>query len=196
MIGTKIPYNRKEKEEILFPQEKIDLCFHNNHVQFLYGDIDSESVKRIIQWITYENTSIVSDKTLTLYINSPGGDLYEAFALIDIMKASKYNIRTIGIGQIMSAGFLIFCSGTKGHRLIGKNTGIMCHQLSVELEGKHHDLKATMKENDYCNQRMIDILNNSSNLDERTIKSKLLHSTDVYLRSEELLNFGLADQIL
>jgi len=192
----KMPYNRKEKEDLFLPQEKIDICFHNNHVNFLTGEIEAENVKKIINWIVYENTSNVSNKTLTLYVNSYGGDLYEAFALIDIMGASKYTIRTIGIGQIMSAAFLIFCSGSRGHRIMGRNTGIMCHQLSNSYEGKHHDIKANMKESENCNQRMINILKNGSNLDERNINSKLLHPTDVYLKAEDMISFGLADQIL
>lgn len=191
----KTPYNRKDND-FLSPQEKIESCFHNGHINFLTGEIDDENVRKIIQWVIFENSSNVSDKTLTLYINSPGGDLYEAFALIDIMQASKYPIRTIGIGQIMSAAFLIFCSGTKGHRIIGKNTGIMCHQLSDTFDGKHHDLKATMKEVENCNKRMVSIIKKSSSLDERNINSKLLNSTDVYLKAEEMLNYGLADQIL
>lgn len=196
MIGTKIPYNRKDKEEFLFPQEKIDICFHNNHVHFLYGDIDVDSVRKVIQWITYENTSSISEKTLTLYINSAGGDLYEAFGLIDTMKASKYTIRTIGIGKIMSAAFLIFISGTEGHRIIGENTGIMCHQYYDNFDGKHHDLKASMKEGEYCNERMMEIIKKNSSLDSKTIGAKLLNSSDVFLKSQEMLNLGLADQII
>lgn len=196
MKNIKVPYNRKEKEEFLFPQEKVEFCFHNNHINFLIGEIDTESVKKIVQWIVYENASNVSDKVLTLYVNSPGGNLYDCFSLIDIMSASKYPIRTIGIGQVMSAGFLIFCSGTRGHRVIGRNTGIMCHQLSDTIDGKHHDLRATMREAENCNQRMIDIIKKNSSLDDRVINSKLLNSSDVYLKAEDMIKYGLADQIL
>jgi len=196
MDNIKVPYNRKEKDDIFFPQEKIDICLHNNHINFLTGEVEEENIKKIIQWIIFENSSNVTEKVLTLYIDSHGGDLYEAFALIDIMVASKYPIRTIGIGKVMSAAFLIFCSGTKGHRVIGRNTGIMCHQLSDSFDGKHHDLKATMKEAENCNQRMVNILKKCSGMDDRNVNSKLLHSTDVYLKSEDMLNYGLADQIL
>lgn len=194
MPGTKV--TNTKIDESFSSQEKIESFFHKNHTHFLYGDIDEESIRKVIQWITYENMNESDDKTLTLYINSSGGDLYEAFALIDTMKASKYNIRTIGIGKIMSAAFLIFCSGTKGHRFIGKNTGIMCHQYHDNIDGKYHDLKASMKEGEYCNERMLEILRDCSDMDTKAIRTKLMNSSDVYLKSQELVTLGLADQII
>jgi ATP-dependent protease ClpP protease subunit len=68
------------------------------------------------------------------------------FALIDVMKTSYHNISTVGIGAVMSAGFMIFASGTKGYRWIGKNAGIMNHQHSDNMDAKMHDMKAQMKE--------------------------------------------------
>lgn len=188
----------KDIEELLSPTEVIERGFHNQGINFLYGAIDEDSVKKIIQWIVFENCNETDNvpSELTLYINSPGGELYQAFALIDVMRASNIPIRTIGIGAVMSAAFLIFCSGEKGQRIIGKNTGIMCHQYSDEIGGKHHDIKSHMKEADNCNDRMINILLECSDLDLKAIKSKLLNSSDVWLKSEEMLSFGLADKIL
>ena len=81
-------------------EEKIDSGLLQNSTNFLFGEIDTESVHKIIKWIVYENT--LSLKTpLTLYINSHGGSLLDAFALIEVMKKSKRKIRTVGIGSIM-----------------------------------------------------------------------------------------------
>lgn len=193
MPGMKTQNTRLD--EMYSPTEKMETFFYKNNTHFLYGEIDEESIKKTIQWITYENMNESEEKVLTLYINSSGGDLYEAFALIDTMKASKYEVRTIGLGKIMSAAFLIFCSGTKGQRFIGKNTGIMCHQHHDNIDGKYHDLRASMKEGEHCNERMLDILKECSFLDTKTIRSKLMNSSDVYLKSDELVTYGLADQI-
>jgi len=186
----------KDKEENT-PVERIEDCFHENKIHFLCGMIEPENVKKAMQWIVYENTvKNEQESFLTLYINSEGGDLYEAFGLIDIMKASKYPVRTIGIGSVMSAAFLIFCSGEKGHRIIGRNTGIMSHQYHDEFQGKHHEVKSRMKESDNCNGRMLEIIQESSNVDMKTVKSKLLYSSDVWLKAEDMISLGLADQIL
>jgi len=177
------------------PEDLVERKLLGSHIHFLTGDIEEDNIRKAVQWIVYENLGS-ENKTLTLYINSQGGDLYGAFALIDVMRASKHPIRTIGLGSVMSAAFLIFVSGTAGNRIIAPNTGIMCHQYSDSTEGKHHDLKATMVEGEHCNARMLSVLEGACELDARTIKRKLLNPTDVYLTADEMLEYGLADELL
>lgn len=178
-------------------QDRIGIKFHDAGVHFLIGDIDEDNVNEAVKWIAYENIDSNPDRILTLYINSQGGDLYEAFGLIDMMKNSRIPIRTIGYGSIMSAAFLILASGFKGERYITKNCGIMCHQMSCSEEmGKYHDIKATRKETDRLNKAMYDILKEATDLDGRIIKTKLLPAHDVYMTAEEMISFGAADEIL
>jgi len=188
---------KKEKDDTLTIKDKFDQYFLDNNIYFLNGDITEKNIRKTIQWIIYKNgTFSDQNQMLTLYINSMGGDLYNAFALIDIMKASKMPIRTIGVGSIMSAGFLIFVSGANGQRYIGRNTGCMIHQFSDYIIGKHHDIKSSMREVDHCLDRMQNILQEATSMDSRTVKSKLLSPTDVWLNSEEMVFLGLADHIL
>ena len=155
---------RVKKLEDFNAEDRIDVKLLDNSVFFLTGDIEEENITKCIKWITYENLGTKADKVLTLYINSSGGDLYQAFALIDVIQTSKYSVRTIGLGSIMSAAFLIFAAGSSGERYIGKNTGIMCHQFSDSQEGKYHDIKAQAKENELCNSRMVEILKTATGL--------------------------------
>jgi ATP-dependent Clp protease protease subunit len=175
--------------------DKINLKLLDSSIHFLNGEIDEDTVIECIKWITYENLDS-KDKILTVYINSTGGSLYDAFALIDIMKNSKFPVRTIAMGACMSAAFLIFASGTKGERYAAKNASLMCHQFTESMDNKYHDLKATMRENDLCNQRMIDILREATGLSAAKIKSKLLPASDVYLTAEEAVSLGVADRLL
>jgi ATP-dependent Clp protease protease subunit len=175
--------------------DKINLKLLDSSIHFLNGEIDEDSVIECIKWITYENLDS-KDKILTVYINSTGGSLYDAFALIDIMKNSKFPVRTIAMGACMSAAFLIFASGTKGERYAAKNASLMCHQFTESMDNKYHDLKATMRENDLCNQRMIDILREATGLSAARIKSKLLPASDVYLTADEAVDLGVADRLL
>lgn len=175
--------------------DRINVRLLDNNVHFLTGEIAEENIEQAIKWIVYSNLNN-AEKTLTLYINSSGGDLYQAFALIDIMKGSRFPIRTIGLGSIMSAAFLIFASGTKGLRFIAPNTGIMCHQFSDAQEGKYHDIKAQAVESDHCNRRMLEILKEATGLPASKVKAKLLPPTDVYLTADELIDLSVADAIL
>ena len=176
--------------------ERIENSLLDHHIHFINGDIDEESVKEAIKWLIYENLEKSKDKVLTIYINSCGGNLTDAFALIDIMKQSKHTIRTIGIGNVMSAAFLIFAAGDKGERYVAKNTSIMCHQFTDSMDDKYHNIKAAMKETEHLNKRMVDILTEATGLVPSKVKAKLLPASDVYLTAEELVEFGVADHIL
>jgi ATP-dependent Clp protease, protease subunit len=185
-----------KKFEEFNADDRIGIRLLENSVHFLVGEIDENNIHDCIQWIVYENLRPTSNKTLTLYINSTGGDLYQAFALIDIMRYSQLPIRTIGIGACMSAAFLIFASGTTGERYAAPNTSFMCHQFSSGGEAKYHDIKAEMKENDSLNAKMIDILRDATALAPSVIKKKLLPASDVFLTAQEAIDLGIADQLL
>jgi ATP-dependent Clp protease protease subunit len=176
--------------------DRIDIKLLENSIHFLTGEITEENINQCIKWIIFENLDKARQKTLTMYVNSTGGDLYQAFALIDVMHSSNHPIRTIGVGSVMSAAFLIFASGTHGERYIAGNTGIMCHQFSDSQEGKYHDIKAQAKENELCNGRMVEILKAATGLPTTKIKTKLLPASDVYMTAQELLDYNVADQLL
>jgi ATP-dependent Clp endopeptidase proteolytic subunit ClpP len=192
---------KRQLEEALDPYaglsafDVIDRGLLDTHAYFLNGSINDDSIDYVIKWIIYENSK-PSQHTLTLYINSTGGYLDDAFALIDVMKSSKHCIRTVGIGSVMSSAFLIFAAGTKGFRMIGKNTNIMSHQYSDVVDGKHHDIKAYMKTAEFTNNRMVQLLRDSTGLDTTTIKRRLLPPSDVWLTAEELIDLNVADHIL
>ena len=186
---------KKDLDDLLFSSERINVALLNNHINFLTGEICEENVTEIIRWIAYENT-LNTEIPLTLFINSTGGSLTDAFALIDIMHNSHRKIRTFGIGNVMSAAFLVFATGMKGERYIGKYASIMCHQYSGDIYGKHHDIKAQYKETELLNKRMVDVLKRATYMEEKTIKSKLLPPTDVWLTADECINLGIADKFI
>jgi ATP-dependent Clp protease protease subunit len=126
-----------------------------------------------------------------------GGDLYQAFALIDIMNTSEYPIRTIGIGTVMSAAFLIVASGTKGERYVSQNVSCMCHQLTEGgADLKYHDVKAAMKETEMSNEKMLNLLVAVTGKVPSYVKKRLLPPTDVYMTAQEMVEHGAADYIL
>lgn len=184
-----------KKLEDFTAADRIDVKLLENHTHFLVGEIEETIINDCIKWITYENLDN-KEKTLTLYINSSGGDLYQAFALIDVIQSSVHPIRVIGIGSVMSAAFMIFASGTKGERYAAPNTSFMCHQFSASADAKYHDIKAEMKENEALNNKMVAILKEATGMAPSVIKRKLLPASDVYLSAEEVVELGVADYIL
>ena len=183
-------------DNICTVQDQIEYNLYTNGIHYLSGEIGEFNTSPLIQWIIGENANPAPKKHLTLYINSVGGDLYDAFAVIDVMNSSKIPIRTIGIGSLMSAAFMIFVSGERGSRSLAKNTSTMCHQFSSSYEGKEHDIKASERETRFVKQKMLDIIKNSTDMDERTIKRKLLPPSDVWLSAQECIDLGVADILL
>ena len=177
-------------------EDQIEYNLYTNGIHYLSGEINQFNATPLIQWIISENTNPTPKEYLTLYINSIGGDLYDSFAVIDMMKSSKIPIKTIGLGSLMSAAFMIFVSGERGGRTLAKNTSIMCHQFSTSYEGKEHDIKASERETRFVKQKMLDIIKNSTDMDERTIKRKLLPPSDVWLSAQECIDLGVADILL
>ena len=176
--------------------DKIDAHLHDNDIHYLTGEIDNDNATEAIKWILSANLQRKPKKTLKLYINTVGGDLYESFALIDTMKNSYHHISTIGIGAVMSAGLLIFASGKQGERYIGKNTGIMNHQHSDAMESKMHDMRSQMKENNNCELRCLNILREATGYSLADVRKKLNTPSDQYFTAKQMIDLKLADHIL
>ena len=117
------------------------------------------------------------------------------FALIDVMMSSQIPIKTVGLGQIASAGLLIFLSGTPGRRILTPNTSILSHQFSWGSDGKAHELFATIKEFELTHKRMVQHYKETTGLNEEEIKKTLLPPHDVWLTAEEALAYNICDAI-
>lgn len=160
------------------------------------GPVSVSTIKPVIEWILYENfVTPVKKKELLLMVCSEGGELEAAFALIDVMNTSQIPIKTVGLGQIASCGLLIFMNGSRGRRILTKNTSILSHQFSWGSEGKHHELFATMKEFSLVETRMIEHYRRCTGADDNTIKTKLLPPHDIWLSASEALELNICDAI-
>jgi ATP-dependent Clp protease protease subunit len=160
------------------------------------GEVDSDSVKPAVEWILYENfVSKKKKKELLLMICSEGGELSSAFALIDVMRSSVIPVKTVGLGEIGSAGLLIFLAGNRGRRVLTPNTSILSHQFSWGSDGKAHELFATIKEFELTQKRMVEHYKVCTGLNEDQIRTVLLPPHDVYLTAEEALALNICDAI-
>lgn len=162
----------------------------------LMGEIDADNIKPVIEWILYENfVAKKKKKELLLMICSEGGELATAFALIDVMRSSLIPVKTVGLGEIGSAGLLIFLAGNPGRRILTPNTSILSHQFSWGSDGKAHELFATIKEFELTHKRMIQHYKACTGLDEEQIRTVLLPPHDVYLTAEEAMSLNICDAI-
>ena len=172
-----------------------DISLEKNGVFLLMGPIDTEMVKPAIEWIIKASLMDEPFDYLTLIVNSPGGSLTDAFALIDVMKGSKIPIHTLGIGEICSAGLLIFMSGEKGGRTLTPNTMILSHQFDWWFGGKDHELMAGERARDICSQAMLNHYKKCTGMTIKQIKDILLPASDQWLTAKDAKRYGLCDKV-
>ena len=185
----------QDKDLTLIDKDNSELLQEAGMYVFM-DTVTSESIKPIIEWILVENhVAKKKKKELLLMICSEGGSMEDAFALIDVMKASGIPVKTVGLGSVSSSGLLIFLAGAPGRRILTPNTSILSHQYSWGSDGKHHELFAITKEFGLAQTRMVRHYQETTGLDEETIKTKLLPPNDVYLSAEEALELGICDFI-
>ena len=161
----------------------------------LMEEITLTSAKTAVEWIFEANFAEERPELLNLIITSPGGDLNAAFALIDVMRGSAIPIRTIGLGQIASAGLMIFIAGDKDQRILTPNTSILSHQYSWGAFGKEHELFATVKEFDLTTKKMIQHYKKCTGLSDAKIREVLLPPQDIWLSPVEAKKLGLCDHV-
>jgi ATP-dependent Clp protease protease subunit len=185
----------QDKDLTLIDKDNSELLQEAGMYVFM-DTVTSETIKPIIEWILVENhVAKKKKKELLLMICSEGGSMEDAFALIDVMKASGIPVKTVGLGSVSSSGLLIFLAGAPGRRILTPNTSILSHQYSWGSDGKHHELFAITKEFGLAQTRMVRHYQETTGLDEETIKTKLLPPNDVYLSAEEALALGICDFI-
>lgn len=169
---------------------------NDNGMYVFMDEVEAETIRPVVEWILHENHVRKKKlKELLLLICSNGGNMSEAFALIDVMSSSQIPIKTVGLGSIASCGLLIFLSGAKGRRVLTPNTSILSHQFSWDVEGKAHELFATVREFQLTEQRMVEHYRKCTGLDDETIRKVLLPPQDVYLSAEEALKYNICDHV-
>lgn len=132
------------------------------------------------------------DKYINLHINSYGGDAYGMLGTVDVIRLSKYPIRGIAKGQVMSAGayILIGCH----HRVMSKNSIMMLHDLNTFLGGTYKDISSEYDHIQTLQKIFYNFLEEKSNKDKEWWENKL--QRNLYLTAEQALDYGLIDEII
>jgi len=189
--------NKKPVAKSSAPSRPPGELMWNAGYYYMADNFTYESTKPIVQWIIEKNLAPSQErpKELTLIINSPGGSVHAAFALIDTMKGSAIPVKTVGLGLIASCGVLTFMAGAKGKRILTPNTSILSHQYSWGSSGKEHELFARVREFELSTERMLAHYKKCTGLSEKKIREILLPPEDKWLSAKEAVEYGIADKI-
>ena len=133
-------------------------------------------------------------KDIKLYINSPGGSVYDGLAIIDTMNYIEPDVQTIGIGLQASMGAMLLSAGAKGKRYVLPNSRIMIHQPSSGTQGKITDQEIALKEGIYLKQKLAEMLAQNTGKDVKQVIKDM--DRDNWMSAEEAKTYGLIDEVL
>lgn len=164
----------------------------SERIIFLIGEINDEVASIIVSQILYLQ-AINSKEQITIYINSPGGEVNAGLAIYDAIKASSCPISTIGIGLCASMGAVLLSSGSKGLRYAYENCEIMIHQPLGGTNGQVSDLEImTQRFIALKNKLNLILAQNTSQNIEKVAKDC---DRNFFLTSKEALEYHLIDDI-
>lgn len=164
-----------------------------DRIIFVGEDINPHSANVIIaQLLFLENED--PKKDIKMYINSPGGSVYDALAIYDTMQFITSDVQTVGIGLQASAAAFLLSSGAKGKRFILPNATVMIHQPSAGTRGKVTDMEIDLKEGIRLKKKLNEIIANNTGQTVKKIESDM--ERDYWMSSSEALKYGLVDKVL
>src|SRR3989338_9563397 len=164
-----------------------------DRIIFLGGPIDDHTANIVIaQLLFLENKD--SKKDIQFYINSPGGSVTAAMAILDTMNYIKSDVGTVCVGMAASAAAIILSNGAKGKRFALPNAEIMIHQPHGGTEGQATDIEIAAKQIIKLRERLNKIL--AKNTGQNFTKVEKDVERDYYMTADEAKKYGVVDEII
>ena len=195
---SKVNYKNEEEEEET-ELESSDIKIQGNNI-YLYSDITQDialqfnleikklETKLLIMSIEYD----CPIPEIKIHINSEGGEIFAAMAMVDTIKLCKVPITTIVEGQAASAATLISVVADK--RLITSNSHMLIHQLTTGFWGKHNEFQDEMKNQKRLMKLIKKLYQEHTNISQYELNNCL--SKDIWWSSKFCKKNGLIDEII
>lgn len=164
-----------------------------DRIVMVSGPIETAMANTVVaQLLFLESENPNAD--ISLYINSPGGDVSAGWAIMDTMRYIKPDVSTIGMGLVASMGAVLLAAGQKGKRFVLPNTQVMIHQPSSGTEGKVTDMEIYLKEVQQTKKNLVKQMTEFTGRKEKEVFDAM--ERDNWMQADEAKKFGLIDGIL
>jgi len=164
-----------------------------DRIIFLGEDVNEHTANVVVaQLLHLANEDSKAD--ISLYINSPGGSVYDGMAIYDTMQFIKPDVSTYGIGLQASMGAFLLSSGAKGKRFVLPNSRVMIHQPSSGTQGKVSDQEISLRESIRIKRLLNEIL--AKNTGQKLAKIEKDVDRDYWMDAKEAVAYGLADKVI
>nr|MBQ0090952.1 ATP-dependent Clp protease proteolytic subunit [Candidatus Enterousia merdequi] len=164
-----------------------------DRIVMISGEIEPAMANTVVaQLLFLESENPNAD--ISLYINTPGGDVTAGWAIMDTMQYIKPKVTTIGMGLVASMGSVLLAAGEKGKRFVLPNTEIMIHQPSSGTKGQVTDMEISLRETQRVKQVIIKQMAEFTGRKEKEVFEAM--ERDNWMDAEAAKKFGLIDGIL
>ena len=160
-----------------------------DRIVFLGVEIDDDVANIIISQLLYLDA--LNNDPISIYINTPGGNVSSGLAIYDIIKLLKSPVRTICVGMAASMGSIILCAGTE--RMILKHGKVLLHQPWGGVYGQTTDICIATKEFEKDKNILIDIVAETTKQPREKVANDM--ERDYWLDAESAINYGIVDSI-
>lgn len=165
----------------------------NDRIVFLGEEINSVTANLVIAQLLHLESQD-AEKDISLYINSPGGEVYSGLAILDTMNFIKPDVSTICVGMAASMAAVLLACGAKGKRFCLPNSMVMIHQPSGGAQGQQTEIEIAAEEIKSIRKNLNQILADATSQPFDKVKQDT--ERDHYLRASDALEYGLVDRII
>ncbi len=165
----------------------------NDRIIFLGEEINSVSANLVVAQLLHLESQD-AEKDISLYINSPGGEVYSGLAILDTMKFIKPQVSTICVGMAASMAAVLLSAGAKGKRFCLPHSKVMIHQPSGGAQGQQTEIEIVAEEIKKTRRELNQILSDASGQPIEKVQADT--ERDNYLSAAEALDYGLIDRIV
>lgn len=165
----------------------------NDRIIFLGEEINSVTANLVIAQLLHLESQD-AEKDISLYINSPGGEVYSGLAILDTMNYIKPQVSTICVGMAASMAAVLLASGAKGKRFCLPNSIVMIHQPSGGAQGQQTEIEIAAREIRETRATLNKILSDATGQPFEKVQADT--ERDNYMRAQAALEYGLVDRIV
>lgn len=163
-----------------------------NRIIILSGEIDDILANTVVAELLYLDS--LSHEDISIYINSPGGNVTSGFAIYDTMNFIKSDVSTICLGMAASMAAFLLSSGKEGKRYALPNSEVMIHQPLGGASGQATEIKIAAEHILKTKKKLNEILAKNTGKSIKQIENDT--DRDNYLTANDAKNYGLVDKIL
>ena len=161
-------------------------------IVFLGEPVTSDSANRIVAQLLFLEADD-PDKDIFLYINSPGGSVYDGLGIFDTMQHVKPDIHTVCVGLAASMGAFLLCAGAKGKRSSLLHSRIMIHQPLGGARGQASDIRIQADEILFIKDKLNQELSDRTGQPIQRIREDT--DRDFYMSPSEAVSYGIIDNV-